>query len=53
MRLLRAAPKSRDNEATKVIDRFKKLHAREQRDIINFLRSLESSSAWCKSAPNM
>jgi CxxC motif-containing protein (DUF1111 family) len=34
------AHKSRDSEATKVIDRFKKLHAREQQDIINFLRSL-------------
>jgi CxxC motif-containing protein (DUF1111 family) len=34
------AHKSRDSEATKVIDRFNKLHAREQQDIINFLRSL-------------
>jgi CxxC motif-containing protein (DUF1111 family) len=34
------AHKSRDSEASKVIDRFKKLHAREQQDIINFLRSL-------------
>jgi CxxC motif-containing protein (DUF1111 family) len=34
------AHKSRDSEATKVIDRFKKLHAREQQDIINFLRAL-------------
>jgi CxxC motif-containing protein (DUF1111 family) len=34
------AHKSRDSEATKVIDRFKKLHPREQQDLINFLRSL-------------
>ena len=34
------AHKSRDSEADKVIDRFKKLHPREQQDIINFLRSL-------------
>ena len=34
------AHKSRDSEANKVIDRFKKLHPREQQDIINFLRSL-------------
>src|ERR1700680_4329484 len=32
--------KSRDSEADKVIDHFIKLHAREQQDIINFLRSL-------------
>jgi len=34
------AHKSRESEANKVIDRFKKLHAREQQDVINFLRSL-------------
>ncbi len=34
------AHKSRESEANKVIDRFKKLHVREQQDIINFLRSL-------------
>jgi CxxC motif-containing protein (DUF1111 family) len=34
------AHKSKDSEATKIIDRFNKLHAREQQDIINFLRSL-------------
>jgi CxxC motif-containing protein (DUF1111 family) len=34
------AHKSRESEADKVIDRFKKLHPREQQDIINFLRSL-------------
>jgi CxxC motif-containing protein (DUF1111 family) len=34
------AHKSRESEANKVIDRFNKLHAREQQDIINFLRSL-------------
>jgi CxxC motif-containing protein (DUF1111 family) len=34
------AHKSRKSEATKVIDRFNKLHAREKQDIINFLRSL-------------
>ena len=32
--------KSRDSEANKVIEHFNKLHAREQQDIINFLRSL-------------
>ena len=35
-----AAHRSYDSEANKVIDRFKKLHPREQQDIINFLRSL-------------
>jgi CxxC motif-containing protein (DUF1111 family) len=34
------AHKSRESEANKVIDRFNKLHAREQQDVINFLRSL-------------
>jgi CxxC motif-containing protein (DUF1111 family) len=34
------AHKSRESEADKIIDRFKKLHPREQQDIINFLRSL-------------
>src|ERR1700693_785558 len=34
------AHKSKDSEANKVIDRFNKLKAREQQDIINFLRSL-------------
>ena len=34
------AHKSKDSEANKVIDRFNKLNAREQQDIINFLRSL-------------
>ena len=34
------AHKGRKSEANKVIDRFKNLHAREQQDIINFLRSL-------------
>jgi CxxC motif-containing protein (DUF1111 family) len=34
------AHKSKDSEANKVIDRFNKLHAREQQDLINFLRSL-------------
>lgn len=32
--------KSRESEANKVIERFNKLHAREQQDVINFLRSL-------------
>jgi CxxC motif-containing protein (DUF1111 family) len=32
--------KSRDSEASKVVDRFKKLHPKEQQDVINFLRSL-------------
>ena len=34
------AHKSKDSEATKVIDGFNRLKAREQQDIINFLRSL-------------
>jgi CxxC motif-containing protein (DUF1111 family) len=34
------AHKSKDSEATKVIDHFNKLKPREQQDIINFLRSL-------------
>jgi CxxC motif-containing protein (DUF1111 family) len=34
------AHKSRDSEANKVIGRFSALTAREQQDIINFLRSL-------------
>jgi CxxC motif-containing protein (DUF1111 family) len=34
------AHKSKDSEANKVIERFNKLHAREQQDLINFLRSL-------------
>jgi CxxC motif-containing protein (DUF1111 family) len=32
--------KSRDSEASKVVDHFKKLHPKEQQDVINFLRSL-------------
>src|SRR3984957_10609156 len=32
--------RSKDSEANKVIERFNKLKAREQQDIINFLRSL-------------
>ena len=35
-----AAHKSHDSEANKVIDRFNTLTAREQQDIINFVRSL-------------
>jgi len=34
------AHKSRESEANKVIEHFHKLHAREQQDVINFLRSL-------------
>ena len=34
------AHKSKDSEANKVIERFNRLKAREQQDIINFLRSL-------------
>jgi CxxC motif-containing protein (DUF1111 family) len=34
------AHRSRDSEANKVIDRFHRLTAREEQDIINFLRSL-------------
>jgi CxxC motif-containing protein (DUF1111 family) len=34
------AHKSRESEANKVIERFNRLHAREQQDIINFLRAL-------------
>jgi CxxC motif-containing protein (DUF1111 family) len=34
------AHRSKDSEANKVIDRFSRLKAREQQDIINFLRSL-------------
>jgi CxxC motif-containing protein (DUF1111 family) len=34
------AHKSPGSEATKVIDRFNRLNARERQDIINFLRSL-------------
>jgi CxxC motif-containing protein (DUF1111 family) len=34
------AHKSKDSEATKVIDRFNKLKATEKQDVINFLRSL-------------
>jgi CxxC motif-containing protein (DUF1111 family) len=34
------AHRSKDSEANKVIDRFNRLKAREQQDIINFLRSL-------------
>ena len=34
------AHKSKDSEANKVIERFHKLDAREQQDILNFLRSL-------------
>jgi CxxC motif-containing protein (DUF1111 family) len=34
------AHRSHDSEANKVIDRFNRLTAREQQDIINFLRSL-------------
>jgi CxxC motif-containing protein (DUF1111 family) len=34
------AHKARDSEAYKVIERFNRLHAKEQQDIINFLRSL-------------
>jgi CxxC motif-containing protein (DUF1111 family) len=34
------AHRSRDSEANKVVERFNKLHAREQQDVINFLRSL-------------
>ncbi len=34
------AHKSRESEANKVIDHFNKLHAREQQNVINFLRSL-------------
>jgi CxxC motif-containing protein (DUF1111 family) len=34
------AHKSRDSEATKVVDGFHRLKAREKQDIINFLRSL-------------
>jgi CxxC motif-containing protein (DUF1111 family) len=34
------AHRSRDSEATRVIDRFDRLPAREQQDVINFLRSL-------------
>jgi CxxC motif-containing protein (DUF1111 family) len=34
------AHKGKDSEANKVIERFHKLHAREQQDILNFLRSL-------------
>jgi CxxC motif-containing protein (DUF1111 family) len=35
-----AAHRSRESEANKVIDRFNKLTAQKQQDIINFLRSL-------------
>jgi CxxC motif-containing protein (DUF1111 family) len=34
------AHKSKDSEATKVVDGFHRLKAREKQDIINFLRSL-------------
>jgi CxxC motif-containing protein (DUF1111 family) len=34
------AHKSHDSEATRVIDRFHRLKATEQQDVINFLRSL-------------
>ena len=34
------AHRSKDSEANKVIDRFKRLKAQERQDIINFLRSL-------------
>ena len=32
--------KSRESEANKVIERFNKLHPKEQQDVINFLRAL-------------
>jgi CxxC motif-containing protein (DUF1111 family) len=32
--------KSRDSEANRVVEHFNRLHAKEQQDIINFLRSL-------------
>jgi hypothetical protein len=35
-----AAHRSRDSEANKVIDRFNRLTAQEQQDVISFLRSL-------------
>ena len=34
------AHRGRESEANKVIERFRKLHPREQQDVINFLRSL-------------
>lgn len=34
------AHRSRESEANKVVERFNKLHAQEQQDVINFLRSL-------------
>jgi CxxC motif-containing protein (DUF1111 family) len=34
------AHRSRESEANKVVERFRKLHPREQQDVINFLRSL-------------
>jgi CxxC motif-containing protein (DUF1111 family) len=34
------AHRSQDSEANKVIDRFKRLTALEEQDIVNFLRSL-------------